>query len=275
MSGNEAPLYTASKTLCAKKDENEAFGSHLGFFGRVFNENGKIIKRYRGLLTKKEADIFAQQHARFINNLREVGTAVPETEIRFIPVNGKFRVEIVQEPFAPQELAGEIVKSGDKSQVLYVARGIINDALRFIRSPQMGKMGFHPTVKNYAIRSGTFYMFDTFPPFQDRKTTEELMRRHAPSRAFKILMTLFPSLLHESADEYYDAVPMLHLIYAATSRLRPEFEADVRALILEMCKPEEILMNNLRIKIDRDGYKHKSRLSVFIFETLRAVFPKK
>ena len=240
-----------------KIKETNAFESHLGFFGHISSENGKIIKRYRGGVSEDAAGRLSLQHANFINNLRSIGIATPVTHIRFVPKHHKLSVEIEQEQFKKEELAGEIIKNGTWAEVSHITQGIIRDAILFIQSPFSKEMGFHPTVRNYAVREGKFYMLDTFPPFSDRITTEKIMRRHAPSLLFKLIMALSPFTLRKFSEEYYNSVEMIYGIYGTISRLRPEFEAQIRQLFLNISGANSELQSEIERKIEKEGFSQK------------------
>lgn len=240
-------------------------GSNLGFFGNLEFKEKTVLKKYEGLLTPQECERLRKFHQDFISKLRDGGIRIPETTIHFVPKGKRFLVNIEQERFLPSELAGEIVKGGSSEEALSVAVGITSDAVSFLKSKLCGTIGFHPTIRNYAVRNGIFFMLDTFPPFSDRKSTERMMRRHAPTLTFKLIMNCFPFLLSKFTKEYYDPIEMIYGIYATMCRLRPELYSEINRAFRSIKGLDPQVQTRLTKQIEKRGYQQKSRWRVISF----------
>jgi len=203
--------------------------SELGFCTqpRKFG-NSQVLKSYRGKLTKKKAEEMVAVHRRFIDNLRQIGINVPETEMRIVPSDKKYTLQVVQERFEKDELAGEIIKSKSREEVVSLVKGVMRDSLKFLNSPFSRTMGFHATIRNYALRDGKLFMLDTFPPYGSKKETKKMMKQHAPTRLMRLVSTFGSPFLGAYIKEYYDAPTMLSGIVGTSCRLRPELEHDIK-----------------------------------------------
>lgn len=239
----------------------KAFRSELGFFGQIYYlDSRKVLKRYSGSMSREESDKMLGFHRDYIKNLKKVGIHIPKTVAAVEHSPRGFKFWIVQDRFEPDELAGEIIKKGSKEDVLNVAEGILRDALLFIRSPFFGKMGFHPTVRNYAVCGGIFYMIDTFPPYGTEDETIRMAYRHAPNKKAKISMSIFYPFLKKFFKDCYDQVEMLYGIYGTVSRLRPEYEKDVRELLFSLIDKETASWKkDLLKKIQKRGARQMSK----------------
>lgn len=206
----------------------KVFGATLGFFTNpVALSDTSVLKEYNLSLTEKEAQELCFLHDDFVRNIRDVGINVPWTEARVDVRSSEYGFQVVQERFRPEELAGEIIKSGTENEVTQTSGLILEDALKFLNSGLNGKFGFHPTVRNYAVRNGVPVYIDTFPPYPDETTTRKLMIAAAPSADARKVMRENPNILGQYTAEYYQSIPMLTGIVASTIRLRPELKKQI------------------------------------------------
>jgi len=147
-------------------------GDKLGFFSKPYlaesgPDKGMVVKQYRGILTRSEAERTKALHQQFVEKLKEIGIRLLETSMRVVEAGrNKFRVEIVQKPFRGEELAREIIKKASPKECSRIMEMIVEDAVKVIEynKDRGEKVGFHPTLRNYFISGGKQYYIDTFPP---------------------------------------------------------------------------------------------------------------
>ena len=205
--------------------------AHLGFFTNPILIDGVVIKRYNLALNKNEAEELLNSHDSFVESLRGIGIRMPRTTGRITSAGkGAFGFEVIQDRFDESELAGEIIKESSSPDIAYgVVEGILSDTIAFLNSDLTGKMGFHPTVRNYAVKEGDCYCFDTFPPITTEKETRKLIVKSAPDSLSKVLMIAAYPFLGAYTKEYYDGFLMLSGVVKTASRLRPDISDELIA----------------------------------------------
>lgn len=201
----------------------------MGFFTQMERRGTKVVKSVNGRINWTTARDTIAKHDAFVRNLRFIGINVPETTMKFEQAGSRVRLEIEQEGFEAHELARNKIMNGRKEEVLSTMGGIISDALKFADSPKTGQMGFHPTVRNYAVRDGKFYILDTFPPFGEEREVWRIAARHAPTLPTRAFMTVAGPLNRVYTKQCYDPATMVAGIVASTVRLRPELKDEIIA----------------------------------------------
>jgi hypothetical protein len=238
---------------------SELYGANLGFFSNPICLGKQVLKGYSLKMKEEEIDRLVKQHETFILQLSGVGINIPKTEARKVEVSkGRYSIEIIQERFEQTELAGEMVKNSDANSAVLVGVRIAQDAIKFLTSDLYGKIGFHPTIRNYAFRSGIGYMIDTFPPYSDIESTRKLMRQSAPNLRSKIVMNIFPPVLGFYSREYYSPAPMICGIVGTMSRLRPEIVSQARTEIKDLVSRVQASWRD-EVLEELDKNKHLSR----------------
>lgn len=205
----------------------------MGFFTLpIRTTDGIIEKRYKGALDEAQANQLTGAHSRFIAALASIGINVPPTSLSFEERDGRFYAKITQSCFQPFELARHIVMQESLENAQNALSLIISDAVNFCSSGLMGTHGFHPTIRNYAIRDGKAWMIDTFPPYADEATTRQMMAQHMPNSAGRFLLKFGSFWLRMYTAEYYNPSVMLGGIAASVNRQRPELLNWVRREII-------------------------------------------
>ncbi len=190
---------------------------------------GKILKQYHTVRSRDLCTELIHVHTRYVALLKEAGISVPETEILLRePERGQYTVLIVQEAFPETALVRRIMLRAGFEECELLMRGIINDAvtvLNFMRSHPEENMGFHPTLRNYAVTGGKLHYFDTFPPFclWDQRRVEEVILDFAPFPFVRFSKPVLRPFMHRVTDEYYLEDKMILGIVGSSCRLRPEF----------------------------------------------------
>lgn len=200
----------------------------LGFFSKPFlcNEGehkGKIIKIYKAVKDTAFSKEIIKQHEQYVNDLRNRGVKVPKTNIQRANYQDKEYLIIIQDAFSTENLLRNKMIASSDDQYLELLKGILNATLEFIE--QNGKdsqVGFHPTLRNYAVNDDTYHYFDSFPPMSHgQKEVERLVLAFAPYKLPFFLKWIAKPFLHLVADEYYQYDKMLSGIVGSACRLRP------------------------------------------------------
>jgi len=212
--------------------EHEQESSKLGFFSKPFRiryqEDPFIIKAY---LPKRNMELLRQiaaHHERYVLRMRELEINIPETRIVMRPIGSSTQLLMVQEAFEPEELIRNQMETAEAERYLTLIRLLLDDTLRFWKNKKGdAKVGFHPTSRNYALRQGELYYFDTFPPMRtDQRSLNKLIVQMAPN--FPWLKPFIPlQLINMVSDEYYRLDKMLIGIVGSACRLRPELKESV------------------------------------------------
>lgn len=203
---------------------------NLGFFSKPFipssgPDRGRIVKLYRPLRDHVLCRTVAEHHGRYVTQLRKAGIRVPRTEIRLEPAGGRTAIVIVQDAFKESELVRGRFAKGQAEECLWLLKALLADTLKFLSSTdkQRERTGFHPTLRNYAVRDRKLWYFDTFPPMNwTQRELNPLIIRFAPFAVFRFAYAFSKSWIRRVTDEYYHPVPMICGIVGSSCRLRPD-----------------------------------------------------
>jgi hypothetical protein len=206
--------------------------SDLGYFSKPFRisfrNNELMLKKYFPVRNPNIVSSILQNHDRYISALREIGIQVPETIIRSVIIKEKYQIFILQEAFGKDELLRTRFETSPEQELLNLCRLIYDDVLKFLSYPK-GSMdiGFHPTLRNYALHNGTLYFFDTFPPMlMNQRDLNRIIIRMSPFGSyFKIFIPA--AAVNMVTNEYYNLEKMFTGITGSCCRLRPEHANDI------------------------------------------------
>lgn len=201
--------------------------SDLGYFSKPFRisfrNNELMLKKYFPVRNQEIVSSILQNHDSYISALRNIGIQVPDTIIRSVNIKKKYQIFILQEAFRKDELLRTRFETSPERDLLNLCKLIYDDVLKFLSYPK-GSMdiGFHPTLRNYALHNGTLFFFDTFPPMlMNQRDLNGIIIRMSPFGSyFKILI---PSAsVNMVTNEYYNFEKMFTGITGSCCRLRPE-----------------------------------------------------
>lgn len=206
---------------------SEKLSSDLGFFSKPFRifyeERAYIIKMYLPVVNYRFISAIISNHDAYVSRLRSAGLLIPDTMI-FSRQNGrKHQLIIVQESFLDDELLRTRIQEAGLDEMKNLCCMVFDDILRFRRSTNgAAEIGFHPTLRNYALHSGALWFFDTFPPMlMSQKDLNSVILKMSPFGG--ILKAPFPSvLMNLVSDEYYQLDKMFTGIVGSCCRLRPD-----------------------------------------------------
>lgn len=209
---------------------SEKESSPLGFFSKPFRVQlqGKenIVKIYTAIRSVKH--IVQEKHDSYKNLLEQTGIKIPHTQAILMDERKPALFVIVQEPFADEELVRTILEKCEKEKVFELITKLFEDVLVFWKNkPHDQPLGFHPTLRNYAIRNNTLYYVDTFPPMNFPQ--DELNRFILKVAPVPRVVTFFipEKSINRVTDEYYSIEKMLIGLIGSTCRLRPEYADEI------------------------------------------------
>jgi hypothetical protein len=200
--------------------------SQLGFFSKPYTiklDNEEIvIKVYNPV--KNNASFIIQSHDKYIEDLKRTGIKVPNTRISMVKKGSKQQLIILQPAFEKSELVRTIFEVKPLEKLLQFLRLMYNDTIIFwLNNPYKSKLGFHPTLRNYAYSNGSLHYFDTFPPMNmSQHELNKLILQMAPVTNW--IKSLIPvKAINRVSNEYYSVEKMIIGILGSSIRLRPEY----------------------------------------------------
>ncbi len=231
MVNDQESFYLKVDELLAERKKHNSI-SELGFFSKPFliEYEGRemVVKCYRPTTDRAFAEELLAHHDKYVEALLSCGVSMPETVASVREISGKLVMTILQEPYSEEELVRQTMSRCDLETYLKLFELVFLDAIAFCRNrPDNHSIGFHPTLRNYAVRDGKPFYFDTFPPMLcNQQSLNRLILRMAPVQfsPWKLIPTTW---VNRVSDEYYQADKMLLGIVGSSCRLRPEFANDV------------------------------------------------
>ena len=206
--------------------QSDNYDSKLGFFSKIFRINFQgreiIVKRY--LPIKDGASFILDKHDEYIKSLLETGVKFPRTQMAAVRKKNKTELIIFQMAFSPKELFRNIFQYASAEELSGLCKMIFDDILTFWKNmPKHQPIGFHPSLRNYAIRNRELYYFDSFPPMNmTQNELNKIIIKMSPfGRLIKPIVP--PKALNRVSDEYYSVSKMVKGIVGSCCRLRPEY----------------------------------------------------
>ena len=218
--------------------ESKKISSKLGFFSEPFrinyNGNDLIVKTYLPIRNNSLVSSIMENHNNYIAKLNSIGIKIPETIITTKQIKNKRQLIIIQEPFNENELIRDLIKKASIAELLNLCNLLFNDILKFWNGKRNSTdIGFHPTLRNYALHKSELYYFDTFPPMlMDQKKLNHIILAMAPYDT--LIKKIIPSqLINRVSDEYYHLDKMFIGIAGSCCRLRPDDSEQILAFSIK------------------------------------------
>lgn len=254
--------------------------SKLGFFSKPVlltqgTHAGKVMKSYTFVKNRVLCEELLHIHEDYILQLTSAGIKIPPTEAEMVQHKNSFSIRIYQQPFDESQMARKIMETGSLTTCMMVMNGILNEAvtaLNFLEENKDVRMGFHPTLRNYAVKDDAFWYFDTFPPMAhiSQQKLESYILHFSPYNTPGWFKKLAKPLMHHVTDEYYQADKMYLGIVGSSCRLRPEFQEIFLSLAQ---KRVENLKNNMHRNSILSKLQHPPKLP-FIWTFTRKILGK-
>lgn len=219
------------KEILQQKLDKKRLCSQMGFFSkpvRIKDPGGfeYVVKFYKPVTNKKMCQSLISNHDAYVSAMTNIGIRIPETSISMEINNKKYQLIIVQKAFHEIALVREQMKTAVEKNLLCILKLVLDDTLKFWQNKPAGvEIGFHPTLRNYALEKQLYY-FDTFPPMlMSQKELNKILLAMAP---IKLNNGLIPvKTLNIVSDEYYQVDKMVTGIIGSCCRLRPEFSGAI------------------------------------------------
>lgn len=205
--------------------------SRLGYFCAPFRpEDGpfrdNVIKVYRGLPDGAALDRLARYHDDYVAALLGAGVPMPETAFHLLDLDGARVPVIVQDALPTASLMRPRMQAEDLASTLQMMEAAGQVIARFWLAVQSSpdRVGFHPSIRNFAIPGDEAVFFDTFPPLihYSRDEMGKLLLQFSEKRLMRLVGPLMQSRVTAIQDEWYSPAETLVGIVGSACRLRPE-----------------------------------------------------
>lgn len=208
--------------------------SKLGYFCAPFRPGSgplsdKVIKVYRGLRDAAELERLAQCHDDYVAALTLTGVDLPKTEFHLLTLDGVRIPVIVQDALPsdsmmrPQIIAAQL----EDAVAMMEAAGQVIATFWNNADKVDGRVGFHPSIRNFAYLDGKALFFDTFPPLihYSRDEMGKMLLTFSEKRLMRWVGPLIQNKVTGIQDEWYSAPETLVGLVGSACRLRPNDSA--------------------------------------------------
>ncbi|EDZ43436.1 MAG TPA: hypothetical protein DHC76_04280 [Rhodobacteraceae bacterium] len=224
-------LIELERLIKADSAERGQAVSKLGYFCAPFRPvrgplANKVIKVYRGLRNVAELERLAQCHSDYVAALELTGVDLPATEFHLLDIDGTTVPVIVQEALPsdsmmrPQIIAAELEQAVEMME----AAGQVIATFWNNADKVEGRVGFHPSIRNFAYLDGKALFFDTFPPLihYSRDEMGKMLLTYSDKRLMRWVGPFIQGRVTGIQDEWYSAPETLVGLVGSACRLRPD-----------------------------------------------------
>lgn len=205
--------------------------SRLGYFCAPFRPasgpfSDRVVKVYRGLPDPAALDRLKTCHDDYAAALIAAGVPMPDTEMVLLPMDGTRVPVILQEALPVESLMRPRMQSEGLEATLAMMEAAGQVIARFWHwtESQDGRIGFHPSIRNFAMRDGVAVFFDTFPPLihYSRDEMGRMLLQFSDKRLMRMVGPLMQARVTAIQDEWYSPPETLVGLVGSACRLRPE-----------------------------------------------------
>ncbi|WP_136442921.1 DUF6206 family protein [Pacificoceanicola onchidii] len=209
--------------------------SKLGYFCAPFQPRSgpfadKVIKVYRGLPDAEALDKLKRCHDHYVEALNAADVGLPETEFHLLEMDGARIPVIVQAALPTDRLMRPLMQAGSRDETLEMmeAAGVVIARFWHWAEGSNARVGFHPSIRNFAYVDGTARFFDTFPPLihYSRDEMGKLLLLFSEKRLMRMVGPFLQTKVTGIQDEWYSPPETLVGLVGSACRLRPEFAQD-------------------------------------------------
>ena len=205
--------------------------SRLGYFCVPFRPTegqlaDKVIKTYRGGRDPEVLEQLGRRHTAYVELLRWAGVRLPDTRFLILNEAGYMQPVIVQDAIDEALLMRPQVEAADLPAALDLlegaARSIADFWARVAQRPE--RIGYHPSIRNFAYDEDGPIFFDTFPPLigYSRAEMGRLLLRFSESGLVRRMGAVLPERIRGIQDEWYSPAGTIVGLIGSAVRLRPE-----------------------------------------------------
>ena len=205
--------------------------SRLGYFCAPFRPASgpfadRVIKVYRSLPDPAALDRLAAAHEDYVQALHRAGVPLPDTDFLLLDT-GTARVPvIVQEALPETALMRPRMQQEDLPGTLALMEAAGQVIARFWTAADQfeTRIGFHPSIRNFAVMGGQAVFFDTFPPLihYSREEMGRMLLQFSEKRLMRVVGPLLQRKVTCIQDEWYSPPETLVGLVGSACRLRPE-----------------------------------------------------
>ncbi len=205
--------------------------SRLGYFCAPFRPasgplSDRVIKTYRGGRDPEVLEQLGRRHDAYAEVLRWAGVRLPETRFMLLNEAGYLQPVIVQEALDERLMMRPQIEAAalpDALSILEAAASSISAFwARVAQRPE--RIGYHPSIRNFAFDEDGPIFFDTFPPLigYSREEMGRLLLRFSESGLVRGMGTVMPERIRGIQDEWYSPAGTIVGLIGSAVRLRPE-----------------------------------------------------
>lgn len=205
--------------------------SRLGYFCAPFRAapgplEGRVIKVYRSPGDRAALERLAAAHDDYVALLNNCGVLLPETEFRLADLgNGPVPV-VIQEALPDASMMRPQMIAAERESAIALMESAGDTIATFWSSlsGESRRVGFHPSIRNFAVTRGQAIFFDTFPPLigYSRAEMGELLLQFSEKRLMRTVGPLLKSRVTGIQDEWYSPPETLVGLVGSACRLRPD-----------------------------------------------------
>lgn len=205
--------------------------SRLGYFTAPFRPASgpladKVVKVYRGAGSEAATRRLGECHADYVAALLAAGVPMPETEYHLVDLNGEPTPVVVQQAIDARCLMRPLMQSSSLEETLAMMEAAGQVIARFWHwsTGFDGRIGFHPSIRNFAIVEGEAVFFDTFPPLihYSREEMGRMLLQFSEKRLMRLVGPFVQKKVTGIQDEWYSPAETLVGMVGSACRLRPD-----------------------------------------------------
>ena len=204
--------------------------SRLGYFCAPFRPAqgpfaDSVIKVYRGMRDHQALERLKTCHDDYVDALHASGVGLPDTLFHLLDLDGTRVPVIVQKALPTDSLMRPLMQSEPLSQTLGMMEAAGQQIARFWHwaEGQDTRIGFHPSIRNFAYVDGRAVFFDTFPPLihYSRDEMGKMLLTFSDKRLMRLVGPLIQWRITAIQDEWYSPPETLVGLVGSACRLRP------------------------------------------------------
>ena len=220
-----------SKTIIEDRAARGQPISKLGYFCAPFRpQNGPlsdlVIKVYRSLADDAALDRLAHAHTDYVALLKRTNVGLPETEFHLLDLSGRRTPVVVQQALDARSMMRPQLIAADRQTALNLmdAAGKVIAGFWNALEERDGRVGFHPSIRNFAIVDGRAMFFDTFPPLigYSRDEMGDMLLQFSEKRLMRWIGPVLRQKVTGIQDEWYSPPETLVGLVGSACRLRPD-----------------------------------------------------
>ena len=210
--------------------------SKLGYFCAPFRpETGPlkdcVVKTYRGGRDPELLEQLNRRHDAYVECLTRAGVRLPDTRFLILNEAGFLQPVIVQAALDEATLLRPQIEAAELDAALAMLDQAATSIAAFWRNvaQRPERIGYHPSIRNFALDESGPVFFDTFPPLigYSRDEMGRLLLRFSESGLIRNLGSVAPERIRAIQDEWYSPSGTIVGLIGSAIRLRPGDRAEI------------------------------------------------